>query len=456
MSARFRAAGVLLILLATAFFGVAEARAESSWDAQVKAPSEAGPKRPKSNSKVDPNIKGKVPPDAVDSGIIQPKRKASAVADRAALDGDQNRTSFRLGMTKGVTVEVFTLANPYRVVVDLPDVGFELPQNAGRDGKGLVSAFRYGLFAEGKARIVLDVSRPVKIEKAAMTNSGEGRRVDLNIDIVPTPADEFGAGTGANKQHSAQPKPSPADDAMPRQKKNAKPVIMIDPGHGGIDPGAITPSNLHEKNVALAVGLELRKALLATGRYEVRMTRSTDVFISLDRRIVATRQSGADLFISLHADSIEEVDSASSIRGATVYTLSERASDEQARLMAEKENASDLIAGIETANSDAADQVKGILIDLMKRETANFSAEFSKSLVKRLGKAVPLSRDPQRSAAFKVLKQTYAPAVLIELGYMTNPQDEQLFNSPEWRRKVAEQVKDAVDAHFARQTAGAP
>ncbi len=194
---------------------------------------------------------------------------------------------------------------------------------------------------------------------------------------------------------------------------------------------------------------------MASGRYEVRMTRTSDVFVSLDRRLKICREAGADLFISLHADSIEDEAAAQNIRGATVYTLSERASDEQARLMAEKENASDLIAGIDAADTSGKDQVKNILIDLMKRETANFSAEFSKTLVSRLGRAVPLSRDSQRSAAFKVLKQTYAPAVLVELGYMSNTADEKLLNSPEWRRQVAEQVRSAVDAFFAKQSARA-
>ena len=288
-----------------------------------------------------------------------------------------------------------------------------------------------------------------------MSAGADGRRVELQIDVVPMATEKFGAGTGAQRQAAATPKPSQDEDSAPGPKKNAKPIILIDPGHGGVDPGAIAESHLLEKNVALAAGLELRRALLATGRYEVRMTRTSDVFVSLDRRLKITRQSGADLFISLHADSIEEKAAAQNIRGATVYTLSERASDEQARQMAEKENASDLIAGIDVADTGGGDQVKSILIDLMKRETANFSAEFSKSLVPKLGKAVPLSRDPHRSAAFKVLKQTFAPAVLIELGYMSNPEDEKLLNSAEWRRQVAEQVRSAVDVHFARQTARA-
>ena len=459
MGSRFRTVASVLIWLAAVLACGAQACAEDSWEATISdeaaALAPSGPASPTSNpSSPADALKGTIAVDPIETGAVQPK-PASAIADAAALEGDQYRTSFKLGLSKGVTAEVFTLANPYRVVVDLPDVAFSLSEAAGREGRGLVRAFRYGLFAEGKARVVLDVSGPVKVEKAGMTAGADGRRVELKIDIVPMPTESFGAGTGAQRQAPSPQKASHDDDVAPDQKKSTKPVILIDPGHGGVDPGAVGEAGLLEKNVALGVALELRRSLIAAGRYEVRMTRTSDVFVSLDRRLKITRQSGADLFISLHADSIEEKAAANAIRGATVYTLSDRASDEQARQMAEKENASDLIAGIDAADSSGADQVKSILIDLMKRETANFSAEFSNVLVGKLGKAIPLAKVPHRSAAFKVLKQTYAPAVLVELGYMSNPEDQKLLNSPGWRLRVAEQVRAAVDAHFAKQTARA-
>jgi N-acetylmuramoyl-L-alanine amidase len=233
-------------------------------------------------------------------------------------------------------------------------------------------------------------------------------------------------------------------------------VIVIDPGHGGVDPGASGINNISEKKLVLAVAQRLQAVLAKSGAFDVRLTRTGDVFVSLDQRLKFSAEQGADLFVSLHADSIAETNLAEGIRGATVYTLSERASDEQARKMAEKENASDLIAGLQGVDRDGKDQVKSILIDLMKRETSNFSADFSNALVSRLKRSITMARDPQRSAAFKVLKQTHAPSVLVELGYMSNSKDEQEMATPAWQEKVSGSIAAAITAYFAKRTAGHP
>jgi N-acetylmuramoyl-L-alanine amidase len=379
--------------------------------------------------------------------------KGGVSADRAELVGGEASTTFLLDLSAGVQAEVFTLADPYRVVIDLPDVVFHLPKGTGQGAKGLVSAFRYGLLAEGKARIVMDTTKPVLIAKAGMTNT-KGQAVRLSVELTPTTAAAFGGGTGGERTAQAPPlKPEIYEDRSEKPKNRAKPVILIDPGHGGIDPGAMAADGLSEKTVVLAVAQRLKERLSQGGRYDVYMTRARDIFISLDGRLRRSKTLAADLFISLHADSIAQ--NADSVRGATVYTLSERASDEEARLMAEKENNSDAIAGLTTAKFEEQGQVRSILIDLLKRETANFSADFSNTLVKKMTKTVSLSRDPQRSAAFKVLRQADTPSVLIELGYMSHAEDEKLLNSPAWQDRVATSIATAADAYFGKRTAGA-
>jgi N-acetylmuramoyl-L-alanine amidase len=387
-------------------------------------------------------------------------RRSQSDAERAELAGSEERTTFTLDLSVGVPAQVFTLADPYRVVIDLPDVTFRLPGGTGTQGRGLISAFRYGLLAEGKARIVLDAKQPVLIDKADMTVL-KGRSVRLTIELTPTTAKTFGTGTGSKHAASApkdgdEPAAEVAEGEVKKPKDRAKPVILIDPGHGGVDPGATSPSNVQEKVIVLAVARILQQELEKSGSYDVHMTRTDDVFVSLDERLKLSRKLAADLFISLHADAIAKETVARQVRGATVYTLSERASDEEARLMAEKENASDLFAGLQVSELQEQDEVRNILIDLMKRETANFSADFSKTLVQRLRETVSLSRRPRRSAAFKVLRQADTPSVLVELGYMSHREDEKLLQSSEWQRRVATAMSAAVGSYFAKRTAKAP
>ncbi|MGE0855644.1 MAG: N-acetylmuramoyl-L-alanine amidase [Hyphomicrobiaceae bacterium] len=378
----------------------------------------------------------------------------AAVVTNVSLGGDGKRTTVSVALSRGVRAEVFTLAAPYRVVIDLPAVGFRFGAGTGSEGRGLVTAFRYGLFSDERGRVVLDAGGPVRIENPRMSAAG-GDAVVLTIELVPIGAAEFGRGTGTGVA-SATPRGTVHEGPAPGVRASGRPVVLIDPGHGGIDPGALGASNLMEKTVALSVAQKVRRRLESTGRYDVHMTRTGDVFVPLDKRLAMSRDLGADLFISLHADSIASRTYAPVVRGATVYTLSERASDEQARLMAEKENASDLIAGLSEAAGDDNDEVRGILIDLMKRETANFSADFSQTLVNELGRSISMSRDPRRSAAFKVLKQTHAPSVLVELGFMSNAADEELMKQAEWQGKVAGSVVAAVEAFFKRRLANGP
>lgn len=393
---------------------------------------------------------------AICASTAEPARSdtRSAIATRAEVVKAGNSTAlFKLRLSTGVVAEVFTLADPYRVIIDLPDVAFRLPEGTGSKGGGLVSQFRYGLFAAGKARIVIDTHGPVSIKRADMQNADTKGAVELTLTLVKTDAAQFGRGTGPQASSNANDDADSNPDA--HKPRSGLPVVVIDPGHGGVDPGAVGGKGIYEKDIVLAVALALKSELEKSGRFKVSATRTDDVFVSLDDRLRLSRSADADLFVSLHADSLGDDSVADRIRGATVYTLSSRASDEQARLMAEKENRSDLIAGLAPVAAEHENDVANILIDLMKRETADFAADFSNVLVSHLRGAVPLSHKPRRSAAFKVLKQTRTPAVLIELGYLSNATDRKLLRSAAWQEKAALSIASSVTAYFAKRTAHA-
>ena len=371
------------------------------------------------------------------------------------LSGDANRTRLAFELSINVPFAVFRLTKPYRVVVDLADIEFQLPAGAGSKGRGLIQAYRYGLFAPGKARIVIDTTGPTRIEASRMVQAPGATSARLEIDLVPTTAAEFAATELAAAAQSVEIKPEepvPVPPAAVRER--TRPVIVIDPGHGGIDPGA-PGTRGSEKDVVLAVAKEIRRRLTATRRYEVVMTRSSDVFVSLDQRIRISRRTNADLFLSIHADSLAQKELAQSVRGATIYTLSEKATDDRARAMAEKENASDLLAGLDVGGIANDDQVRNILVDLMRRESANFSNDFRSLLVSQLRPRLTLAKDPSREAPFKVLRQPGSPAVLVELGYMSNAEDELLMSQPAWQRSVGEAVAAAVEEYIRRRHARA-
>ena len=311
---------------------------------------------------------------------------------------------------------------------------------------GLIRAFRYGHFRDNVSRVVLDVSKPVAIAKAFVLAPKSGRTHRLVVDLRAIGAKEFAR--RAEPRRAAAPRPDTAAIPLPKRRVSRKvKTVAIDPGHGGVDPGAIGVRGTREKRVTLSHALALARKLRASGRYRVVLTRVRDVFVPLRTRVAIARRRAADLFISLHADSIPR----SSVRGASIYTLSERASDRQAARLAAKENKADLIAGIDL--TEQTSDVASFLIDLAKRQTMNDSADFARLLTKEIGKVRPLLRNTHRFAGFAVLKAPDVPSVLVELGYLSNPSDERRLNQRRERDRVVAAIVRAVDRYFARQQA---
>lgn len=372
--------------------------------------------------------------------------KSAPVALSARLGEHPDKTRFVIELSDGVEARLFTLTDPYRVVIDMPEVLWRVQDNDRPTGKGAVNSYRYGLFRKGVSRFVIDLNRPVRVDGPRILPPQGGFGFRLIFDLYPTTQQGFAAHAGWPKTDRT----TETAEATP-QPSTGKRVVVVDAGHGGVDPGTHGTNGLVEKDLVLAVAKNLRDTLEAAGRYNVQLTRDSDVFIPLRERVNIARAAHGDLLISIHADANDHRE----IRGASIYTLSESASDREAAKLAERENMSDVIAGVDLAGENSP--VASILIDLAQRDTMNRSARFSQTALEKLGRATLLQHSsPHRSAGFAVLKAPDVPAVLVELGYLSNPDDEAEMRMDAWRKKVAQALAAAVNKHFAQETAATP
>jgi N-acetylmuramoyl-L-alanine amidase len=379
---------------------------------------------------------------ASDSGGETAESSRRPIMFDARIVGDDTRVRFIADLSVPVEAAVFTLADPYRIVIDLPDVRFALPDLAGTEPRGLASAFRYGSISSGKSRIVIDVTGPVSIDKSFAIAPADGQPARFVVDVLPSTRAAFLSAPTLYRE------PAPTADDRPANLPGLdgdKPVIVLDPGHGGIDTGARGEGGTVEKDVVLSFARVLGAQLLATDRYRVVYTRRDDTFVALGERVKIARHHAARLFISVHANSF----SGSEIRGAIIYTASDQATDRMAAALAASENQSDVLAGVSVDGEDAS-EVKDILVDLTRRETRNFGVVFAQNLVRELGKSTRMFKIPHQEASFKVLEAPDVPSALIELGYLTNAGDEKQLVSPEWQATAAASVVDAIDAYFGK------
>jgi N-acetylmuramoyl-L-alanine amidase len=373
------------------------------------------------------------------------------VARDVRLAGDEAKTRLIVDLDRKIEVRAFALANPYRVIVDMPQVTFTFPDKTGEKGRGLVKAFRYGLVMQGGSRIVIDLVKPARIERAQVLDPANEQPARLVLDLAATDRDAFMRTIALNNRPPDRG-PRPRDPEPEAKTADPRPLVVLDPGHGGPDHGSrLAPTDSPEKAIVLDFCLVLKEKLEKTGKYRVAMTRTDDTFIALADRVSFARDRKAALFVSVHADALERVDG--DAQGATIYTLSETASDPTAASVAEVENRADVIAGLDIAPE--ATDVADILIDLTKRETKTFSLQFARTLVTEMRNATRMHKEPMRSASFVVLKAPDIPSVLVELGYVTNKQDLKSMTSDAWRGKVTDAVMQAVGTFFNVRTVGA-
>jgi N-acetylmuramoyl-L-alanine amidase len=374
------------------------------------------------------------------------QRASSPVAVAAALAGDAEKTQLVLTLSQEVPARVFLMERPDRVIVDLPEVNFQLPAEAGRRRAGLVSSFRYGLFAAGRSRIVIDLAQPALVSRIDAVAGDDGFAL-LRLELTRSDRQAF-----RRAAESLDPAPMTASRPAPSpNRRDVRPLIAIDPGHGGIDPGAIATSGAHEKDIVFGFADRLRRRLEGSGRYRVLMTRDHDMFVPLDERVRIARDAKADLFVSIHADSIS---AAPHVRGFTVYTGSEQASDTESQRLAERENKADAAAGLDLEGTPG--DVADILQDLTLRETRSFSQRFAQKVVGAIDPVMALSKKPQRQAAFRVLRAPDVPSVLVELGYLSSREDIDLLLSETWRDRTTAAMTAAIDRFFATRVAGRP
>ena len=399
----------------------------------------------------------------------QPPKPASSVripvASEARLAGDGKQTRFILDLDQPVEVHAFALADPYRVVVDLPQLSFHLPQGIGGTGRGLIKAFRYGLVMPGGSRIVFDLTGPAKITNASVLQAVNGQPARLVLELEEVDRTTFVQSLAPESRPELRPAiadakdpalpvssglPKPETQAAQASPPDTRPIIVIDPGHGGPDNGTQW-DGASEKSIVLAFALALRDRIEKTGKYRVVMTRTDDTFIPLDDRVKFARGHTAALFVSIHADALPRHEG--DAQGATIYTLSDRASDAAAEKLAEAENRADAIGGVNLTEEPT--EVADILIDLAQRETRTFSNRFARLLMGEMKTVTRMHKNPLKSAGFRVLKAPDIPSVLVELGYVSNKDDLEHLQSDNWRTRTVGSVAHAVDMFFAKRLVSA-
>ena len=368
-------------------------------------------------------------PNVIDARVTATEDRARLVVDLA------ERTEFSF----------VSLDEPPRLAVDVRAGTFSVPQPVGEpDDGGLIAAYAIEQAAADRVRTTLTLTGPAQVQQAYVLDAFEGQPARLVVDIIPATAEEFATNVERDRQASEAVVPAVSTPAGGSELPiESRPLVVIDPGHGGIDSGAETPEGIKEKDIVLAFSLRLQELLVASGRFDVALTREDDSYLRLEERVDLARSNKADLFISLHADSFQQPE----IRGASVYTRDENATDVLDKVLADNENASDVIAGFAMPQT-MAPEVVDILLDLMRREMRVQSFMAAQSIVHQLEPSVALRRFPVRQADFFVLQAPDVPSVLVELGFLSNASDIANLMQSDWRDRTAEAIARGISTYF--------
>jgi N-acetylmuramoyl-L-alanine amidase len=367
------------------------------------------------------------------------------IAD-ARLTTTPERARLVLDLTATTEFAVVSLAEPDRIAIDVKASSLQFVAPADVAGDGLVSDYSIEMAESGRARTLLVLSAPAQVQQAYVLEAVSEQPARLVVDLIPDTADAFAARVAADLATSQALRDAEAGAAVPSAAvapaDGTRPLVVIDPGHGGIDNGASAPNGVREKEITLAFALQLQEELVATGRFDVALTRTDDSYLTLDQRVALARANKADLFISLHADSFQQHD----IRGASVYTRDERATDVLDKVLAENENKSDLVAGFAVPQMQPV--VVDILVDLMRRQMRRQSFLAAQSIVAELKPSIELRRFPVRQADFFVLQAPEVPSVLVELGFLSNASDIANLQKSEWRDRAVSALARGIAAYF--------
>jgi len=375
-------------------------------------------------------------PDIVDARVLANPQRARLVLDLSAP------TEFAIA----------SLDKPDRIVVDVKASGLRGEPEGKPAGQGLISGFSVRMAAPGRGRAELVLTGPAQVQQAYVLDAFDDQPARLVVDLIPDSPEHFAkavaldfAAAKARAEGNVVADTPTAPGASNVEAKGARPLIVIDPGHGGVDGGAEAADGVKEKTIVLAFAKALQKLLVAAGRFDVALTRQDDTFLKLEDRVSLARRNKADLFISIHADTFQD----SSIRGASIYIRDERATDVLDKVLADSENKADLVAGF--TPPEAPPRVVDVLVDLMRRQMRRQSYIAAEDMAASLGPSVRLRRYPVRRANFFVLQAPDVPSVLVELGFLSNPRDIENLTAGEWRDRTAEALARGISAYFDGQ-----